>query len=65
MNINLYYNAFLKMKLGRDGSGIIRQRSNSLTSAENNANPTAPMHIVAAFNEEGLGLVEWWSESVE
>ena len=38
---------------------LLRHRSSSLSLDD--ATSSAPMQIIAAVNEDGLGLVEWWN----
>lgn len=40
---------------------IARPRSNSIFR-DSNVRQIPPMQITAAFNEEGLGLIDWWRE---
>ena len=42
---------------------LVRQRSNSLGT--DGQTVLAPMKITAAFNEEGLGLIDWWRDDLD
>ena len=42
---------------------LVRQRSSSLGTDDESA--VAPMKITGAFNEEGLGLTDWWRDEPE
>ena len=42
---------------------LVRQRSNSLGADSHTV--LAPMKITAAFNEEGLGLIDWWRDDLD